>query len=460
VRKEATYGLARKAGAEEVNILLRALRDDHRNPGVLNSALQVLALGGIDAIVPLTEFLNDPDADLRIYATHALGDQHDPRAVPVLVRALEDENPNVRYHAIEALGKLRAADAVDALAHVAASGDFFLAFPALDALTLIGDSRIAPRLAHLLEDDMLRSPAIDALGKLGDEEIVAPLAALLNSQSALAIVTAQALAALHDRYERFYQEGAHIADLAREAVNREGVQNLLDAVDAARGDTLAAAALVNLSESSGSRSAHSRGSVLQGVYEDGGYAVVVEVGYVFYRGAAHALFFVAAPFDQQVGALVVAEVACDLHHGFAHSGVRVIEQRARSLFHFGMAERVDGGDHGLSHRRVFVADQIEQSLEGATVSDLSERARDRDDQLGVFIHRFDKRGHGPRVSYATERDDCRLARLNLIVFKLLDQQFGYALAVAHEGFDHFLARGRLAEQSHQSALDRFAFKPA
>ena len=244
VRKTVVDGLARKAGEEEVNVLLRALRDDHRNPGVLNSALQVLALGGIDAIAPLADFLSDPDTDLRIYATHALGDQHDPRAVPVLLRALEDENQNVRYHAIEALGKLRAADAVDALAHIAASRDFFLAFPALDALTLIGDSRIAPRLAHLLEDEMLRSPAVDALGKLGDEDIVAPLAALLNSQGAPAIVTAQALAALHNRYERLYQEGAHIADLAREAVNREGVQNLLDAVDAASGDTLGALALV------------------------------------------------------------------------------------------------------------------------------------------------------------------------------------------------------------------------
>lgn len=244
VRKTVVDGLARRAGAEEANILLRALREDHRNPGVLNSALQVLALGGIDAIEPLSEFLNDTDDDLRIYATHALGDQHDPRAVQVLIGALEDESPNVRYHAIEALGKLRAAAAVDALAHIAESGDFFLAFPALDALTLIGDSRIAPRITHLLEDEMLRSPAIDALGKLGDEDIVAPLSALLNSQGAPAIVTAQALAALYNRYEKLYQEGAHIADLAREQINQEGVQNLLDAVDHANGDKLSALALV------------------------------------------------------------------------------------------------------------------------------------------------------------------------------------------------------------------------
>jgi HEAT repeat protein len=244
VRRTVVDGLARKAGAEEVNILLRALREDHRNPGVLNSALQVLALGGIDAIEPLAEFLNDTDTDLRIYAAHALGDQHDPRAVDVLVRALDDENSNVRYHAIESLGRLRAVDAVDALARIATSGDFFLAFPALDALTIIGDSRIAPRLAHLLEDEMLRAPAIDALGKLGDEEMVIPLAALLNAQAAPALVTAQAFAALHNRYERLYQEGAHIADLARERITREGVQNLLDAVDKTNGAALSALALV------------------------------------------------------------------------------------------------------------------------------------------------------------------------------------------------------------------------
>ena len=146
VRKAVVEGLARKAGADEVNILLRALRDEHRDPGVLNSALQVLALSGIDAIEPLAEFLNDPDVDLRIYATHALGDQQDPRAVHILLDALNDENANVRYHAIEALGKLRAVEAADALASIAESRDFFLAFPALDAITAIGNSehRSAP----------------------------------------------------------------------------------------------------------------------------------------------------------------------------------------------------------------------------------------------------------------------------------------------------------------------------
>lgn len=238
VRRAAVDGLARKVGTEEVNNLLRALREEHRNPGVLNSALQVLALSGMDAIEPLAGFLNDPDVDLRIYTAQALGNQHEVRAVPVLLNALDDEDVNVRYHAIEALGKLRAVDAVDALVKIAESRDFSLAFPALDTLTLIGDSRIAPRLVPLLEDEMLRSPATEALGQLGDEEVVAPLIALLNQQDAPAQVITQALASLYERYETSYQEGSYIADIVRKAISETGVQNLLETIDQTRGENL------------------------------------------------------------------------------------------------------------------------------------------------------------------------------------------------------------------------------
>src|ERR1044071_2577890 len=115
VRRVAVEGLSQQVGAAEVAGLLRALRDEHHKPGVLNSALQVLALSGVDAIAPLAEFLHDPDTDLRIYATLALGEQNDPRAISALIGALNDENANVRFHAIEALSKLRAMEAVDAL---------------------------------------------------------------------------------------------------------------------------------------------------------------------------------------------------------------------------------------------------------------------------------------------------------------------------------------------------------
>jgi len=81
---------------------------------------------------PLAQFLLEPAVDLRVYAAQALGDQADTRAVPFLIGALSDIDANVRYHAIEALGKLRAPGALDELMTILESGEFFLAFPALD----------------------------------------------------------------------------------------------------------------------------------------------------------------------------------------------------------------------------------------------------------------------------------------------------------------------------------------
>ncbi|HSB11266.1 MAG TPA: HEAT repeat domain-containing protein, partial [Blastocatellia bacterium] len=244
VRRLAVDGLARHGGQVAVKSLLRALRDEHHNLSILNSALQVLALSGVDAVEPLMECLSEPDVDLRIYAAHALGEQHDARAIPALLHALEDPDANVRYHTIEALGTLRAADAIDALLAVIESGDFYLAFPALDALTKIGDSRVAPRLVSLLEDEMLRVPTAEALGQLGDEETVAPLVALLNKPGAPARVISQALAALYDRHEHLYKEGSYIADLVRSFAGPIGAQNLLDTLNETNEDGLRGLALV------------------------------------------------------------------------------------------------------------------------------------------------------------------------------------------------------------------------
>jgi HEAT repeat protein len=244
MRRLAVDGLARHGGETAVKSILRALRDEHRNLSVLNSALQVLALSGVDAVAPLVECLNDPDNDLRIYAAHALGDQRNPRAIPALIRALEDADANVQYHTIEALGKLRAADAVEALLTIIESGDFYLAFPALDALMRIGEARVAPRLVPLLEDEMLRAPAADALGQLGDEETVGPLVALLNKPNAPTAVIAESLATLYDRYERLYEEGRLIADLTRRSITATGAQNLLDLLNETHNDGLRALALV------------------------------------------------------------------------------------------------------------------------------------------------------------------------------------------------------------------------
>lgn len=238
VRQAAVRGLLGHKGDYTVVSLLRALRQRHRDLGVLNSVIQVLAHHGAETLPTLLEFLFDTDVDLRVYAALTLGQQGDLRATPALMAALDDPDTNVRYHVIEALGRLGAVEAVEALVAVAETRDFFLAFPALDALGHIGDRRAAPRLVPLLEDEVLRGPVVEALGRLGSEAEVGPLAQALHRPGTPAALVARALAALYDRYEKAYGEGALIADLARRALTGPGVQNLLDALPRAREDEL------------------------------------------------------------------------------------------------------------------------------------------------------------------------------------------------------------------------------
>ena len=245
VRRAAIKGVSQRAAPEAINALLNSIVEHHHNASLLNSALQVLASSDVDTVSPLLELLKNPDADLRMQAALALGEKRDERAVHALITALKDEDTNVQYHAIEALGKLKAADAVDALAGIAEGSDFFLGFAAVEALTQIGDARIAPRMAPLLEDELLRDPTINLLGQLGDDSVVAPLTALLNSPTTASThLIARALATLSDRYEEQFGEGRYIADLASREISPTGVQNLIDELESSTKEDLRSIALV------------------------------------------------------------------------------------------------------------------------------------------------------------------------------------------------------------------------
>ncbi|MBY0521936.1 MAG: HEAT repeat domain-containing protein [Gemmataceae bacterium] len=245
VRRAAAESLVSHANSDTVRAALNAMAVGHRNLGVLNGAMQVLAQLGSDAIATaLLEFLSGHDVELRIYAALTLGARGDPRAVPSLVRALSDPDLNVRFHAIEALKQLRAGAAVEALTEMAEARDFALSFPALDALAAIGDSRISYRLVPLLEDALLQVAAAEALGQLGDEEAVGPLAAQLNHSAISSEVIAQALAAIHLRYEDSFGNGPYVVGLARQSIDASGLANLLDALSHSDGAKLRALAVV------------------------------------------------------------------------------------------------------------------------------------------------------------------------------------------------------------------------
>jgi HEAT repeat protein len=244
VRHAAVQGLARRSAPEAIKALLELVREDHRNLAVLNSAIQVLVMCDVDTLPTLIKFLRDEDADLRMQAALALGEQRDKRALPMLLETLNDPNINVRFHVIEALGKLRDAGAAEPLATVAQTGEFFLAFPALDSLRQIGDPSISPRIINLLEVESLREPAAETLGFLGDETVVVPLAELLNETEIQVLPVARALATLYSRFEELHGEGEYISDLTRQAIKPKGIQHLLDALGEADGNDLVTLATV------------------------------------------------------------------------------------------------------------------------------------------------------------------------------------------------------------------------
>jgi len=238
VRLDAVREVSQRAAPDAIAALLMSMRDNHRNFGLLNSALNVLRLTDIDTHSTLIEFLKGPDHDLRIQAALSLGEQRDVRAIPALLEATRDENVNVIYHAIEALGKLQAVEAVDRLIEFAESKDFFLAFPAIEALGQIGLSGVSIRILPLLQDEMLREPAARALSRIGDEFAVEALIAILNDPNAPTELIARSLADLHDRYEAKYQEGSYIVGLYRNSIEPTGVQNLIDALSTAEPENL------------------------------------------------------------------------------------------------------------------------------------------------------------------------------------------------------------------------------
>ena len=231
VRRDVVSGLARHATRPMLVSLLNALRAEHRDFNVLSSALQLLAASDIDVVDSLIVLLEDSDVDLRVQAALALGDQQRPEAVDALVRALGDSDTNVRFHAIEALGRLRAREAVDALVEIA-GGDFFLAFPAVDALAQINDPRAAPQLVPLLSVPELCDSVAEALGELGDASVAAPLVEALNADRPVAPIV-RALARLHARTEQRSHGGELVVEAFRRAIRPSGAQRLLDALPTA-----------------------------------------------------------------------------------------------------------------------------------------------------------------------------------------------------------------------------------
>jgi len=168
----------------------------------------------------------NPDPNLRRWATFALGMMGDPRPVPAFASPLNDADKAVRRQAVVALGRigtahvvtplvaaLKDADgevrekAIEALAKVGEpairltiaglrSSDVLVRRGSSDALARIGRPAVSPLTRSLLEEDdrLARVAAVETLGKMRDERAVATLVvALMDSDGDIQDMAAQAL---------------------------------------------------------------------------------------------------------------------------------------------------------------------------------------------------------------------------------------------------------------------------
>ena len=238
VRRVAADGLASSGGSDVIATLVVGLRDNHRDPALLNAALTALTQTRGDAVFAVMELLDAPDAEVRMYASLALGLMADSRAVPGLMELLRDPDVNVRFHAIEALGRIGDAEPADALLTIAEERDYFLSFAALDALAAIDEPTVVPRLLPLLDEQPLRAAVVACLGALGAEETAIPLARLVDLPGAPVAEIATALVAVHDRMKAQIGEGGLVADLSSRVMTEASAKAISVALHTASVDDI------------------------------------------------------------------------------------------------------------------------------------------------------------------------------------------------------------------------------
>ena len=105
--------------------------------------------------------MRDPDPDLRIQAALALGTQRGPEAVEALLHGARRcrTRTSASTRSSRSAG-WRPAAAIEPLTAIAESRDFFLAFPAIEALVRINDPLVGatPRAAAPRSDARRRLP--------------------------------------------------------------------------------------------------------------------------------------------------------------------------------------------------------------------------------------------------------------------------------------------------------------
>lgn len=202
--------------------LVRGLVTQYHDPGVVNSTIQILAGTELHITEVLEELLNNPNEHVVIFALQTLGDRKDRICIPQIIKLLDNPDQNIQYHAIEALGKLKAYEAIDLLTKIATSGNFFLAFPALETLKIINSPLNLSQIYHLLEEDILFSAVADLIGEIGDLDVIPVLMKYFVAGNETNFDTiAKSILRVYKRFEQYYNEGDMVIAAFRKVYDKD-----------------------------------------------------------------------------------------------------------------------------------------------------------------------------------------------------------------------------------------------
>jgi HEAT repeat protein len=154
-------------GPRTAPLLIKTLRDG--TPKARFWAARILGeIGDPRASRSVSEALHDPDADVRSAAVWATGNIADRSTAPIVAAQLKDPVWYVRAHAAEALGKIGDPSFTAALAEALHDQSWWVRRNALEALVRLGEpSKPALMTALESEDRFARESAVEALTALG-----------------------------------------------------------------------------------------------------------------------------------------------------------------------------------------------------------------------------------------------------------------------------------------------------
>ena len=180
VRSVVANLLVEMADASVVGMLLELLRKE--DPGVRSQAITILASLGTLSWLQVAAYLEDADADVRIFAAQILGNTGLQEAFPALKRALRDPEENVRYAAVEALGQVGEPAAIPLLLDMLP--DEWARYPAVASLGQLKAMEAVPHLLKLYaEDEWVHHAVIEALGNIGDADQIDFLIEALHTEN-------------------------------------------------------------------------------------------------------------------------------------------------------------------------------------------------------------------------------------------------------------------------------------